>query len=150
MPAPRCEGGKDTLAVDELAMALLSRLVEESPWEPKTRRLAMRSSTECAHRDWAVHAQEILNRRFREPTSLDELAREAHCSPYHLARVFRRETGRTIHAYLVQLRLREAVERLDRATDLTALALSLGFASHSHFTDAFRRAFGVAPSSLRR
>lgn len=140
----------DPLQVDELAMALLSRLVGEGPWEPKTRCLAMRSSTERAHRDWAFHAQEILNQRYREPTSLDRLAREVHCSPYHLARVFRRETGRTIHAYLVQLRLREALERIDRTTDLTHLALSLGFASHSHFTDAFRRSFGVAPSSLRR
>ena len=140
----------DTLQVDELAMALLSRLVEEGPWDKKTRQLAARASTERAHRDWAVHAQEALNRRFREPTSLDELAREVHCSPYHLARVFRRETGRTIHAYLVQLRLREALERLDRATDLTQLALSLGFASHSHFTDAFRGTYGVSPSSLRR
>jgi AraC-like DNA-binding protein len=32
--------------------------------------------------------------------------------------------------------------------NLTALALELGFASHSHFTDTFRRAFGVAPSAV--
>lgn len=149
MATPSPERGMDPLQVDELAMALLSRLIGEGPWEPKTRRLAARASTERAHRDWAFHAQEILNRRYREPASLDQLARAVHCSPYHLARVFRRETGRTIHAYLVQLRLREALERIDRATDLTQLALSLGFASHSHFTDAFRRSFGVAPSSLR-
>jgi AraC-like DNA-binding protein len=38
---------------------------------------------------------------------------------------------------------------LDGCGDLTALALDLGFSSHSHFTDAFRRRFGMAPSSLR-
>jgi AraC family transcriptional regulator len=43
------------------------------------------------------------------------------------------------------------MERLvQQETDLAALALDLGFASHSHFSDAFRRAFGVAPSECRR
>ncbi|MFH1680297.1 MAG: helix-turn-helix domain-containing protein [Candidatus Eisenbacteria bacterium] len=40
-----------------------------------------------------------------------------------------------------------ARERFNRRTDL---ALDVGFASHSHFTDAFRREFGVSPSDLRR
>jgi AraC-like DNA-binding protein len=31
-----------------------------------------------------------------------------------------------------------------------ALALELGFSSHSHFTDAFRREFGKAPSEIRK
>jgi AraC family transcriptional regulator len=34
--------------------------------------------------------------------------------------------------------------------DLAAVALDVGFASHSHFTDAFRREFGRAPSEVRR
>jgi len=34
--------------------------------------------------------------------------------------------------------------------ELAPLALDLGFASHSHFTAAFRAAYGVVPSALRR
>lgn len=34
--------------------------------------------------------------------------------------------------------------------DLTDIALSFGFSSHSHFTDSFRREFGIPPSRLRR
>ena len=50
----------------------------------------------------------------------------------------------------MQLRLTAAARIiLDGCDDLTALALDLGFSSHSHFTDAFRRRFGMAPSSLR-
>jgi len=33
--------------------------------------------------------------------------------------------------------------------DLTMLALDTGFSSHSHFTAAFRRAFGCTPSQFR-
>ena len=39
---------------------------------------------------------------------------------------------------------------LPRRDDLTALALDLGFSSHSHFTAAFRRAFGRPPAEFRR
>jgi AraC-like DNA-binding protein len=56
----------------------------------------------------------------------------------------------TIHQYLLQLRLREgAAAVLEGERDLTALGLRLGFSHHSHFTEAFRRAFGVPPSRLR-
>jgi len=48
------------------------------------------------------------------------------------------------------LRLAAAVRAiLEGCNDLTGLAFDLGFSSHSHFTEAFRRRFGIAPSSLR-
>ena len=62
---------------------------------------------------------------------------------------FRAVTGQTIHAYRMQLRVRSALERIERASDLSAVALALGFSSHSHFTASFRRAFGVTPSGVR-
>ena len=70
-------------------------------------------------------------------------------SPFHLARVFRRESGLTIHAYVHQLRLRTALERVMDREDLSRVAVDLGYATHSHFTASFRRSFGVPPSSLR-
>jgi AraC-like DNA-binding protein len=79
------------------------------------------------------------------------VARAVHASPFHLARVFRERAGVPIHRYLTRLRLRAAIERLaDGADDLTALALDLGFSSHGHFTDTFRREFGRTPSDVRR
>jgi AraC-like DNA-binding protein len=74
-----------------------------------------------------------------------------HYSPYHLARLFRREVGVPIHQYVNRLRLAAALERLaDGVADPTELALDLGYSSHSHFSDYFRRAFGTSPSAFRR
>ena len=82
--------------------------------------------------------------------SLTRLAREAGCSPFHLARVFRQENGLPVHRYLTRLRLALALSRLEQGeSNLSALALDLGFSSHGHFTAVFRSAFGVPPSSLR-
>lgn len=100
-----------------------------------------------------------LVERTREPMvadpgaqhSLELLALHVGCSPFHLARVFHRTTGRTIHDYLVQLRLRLCYFRVrEPGSDLLTLALEHGFSSHSHFTAAFRKTFGMTPTGLRQ
>jgi AraC-like DNA-binding protein len=99
-----------------------------------------------------------LVERTREPMvtdpggdhTLELLALHVGCSHYHLARVFHRTSGRTIHDYLVQLRLRLCFFRVqDASCDLLAVALEHGFSSHSHFTAAFRKSFGITPSAMR-
>lgn len=71
-------------------------------------------------------------------------------SRFALCRQFRAATGRSVSAYREDLRLVRAVQRLrDGEADLAALALSLGFSSHSHFTLRFRRRLGRAPAAVR-
>jgi AraC-like DNA-binding protein len=100
--------------------------------------------------DLVAGAQAILAETFREPLRLEEVARELATSATYLCRVFRRVTGQTLSDYRRTLRVRFALERLtDSRTDLASLARSLGFSSQSHFTQSFRRAFGVTPSRFR-
>lgn len=95
--------------------------------------------------------REFLNESFTRPIRLADVAAAAGCSVWHAARQFRQATGSTIHAYLLQIRLRHALEELrQHAEDLTRLALDLGFSSHSHFTAAFHAEFGLTPREARR
>jgi AraC family transcriptional regulator len=129
----------DALFVEETALHLLRSVL---------RRRELRAAP-AAHRALAEAAKELLVATMTEPVSLHELAARLSVSPFHLARVFRRETGYSLHAYRIHLRVRQALVRLPESRgSLTSLALELGFASHSHFTDTFRRAFGVAPSAV--
>jgi AraC family transcriptional regulator len=82
--------------------------------------------------------------------SLAEIARVVGASPGYLTQLFRAVEGVPLHAYLTQLRLARALVELPHAEDLTALAMELGFSSHSHFSARFRRAFGLTPSAFRR
>lgn len=114
-------------------------------------RRRLRKGTDDDHRDRVEAAKTYLAGRLGERVTLDDVARAVYVSPFHLSRVFHESTGVPIHRYLTQLRLRSSLEQLtDGANDLTALALELGFSSHSHFTDTFRREFGHAPSDVRR
>lgn len=99
----------------------------------------------------ANRVKSMLTTRFRERLTLDQIAQEVNYSAYYLCRVFRNQTGFTIHQYLDQIRLRTSLEFVSQEdTDLTSLALTLGYSSHSHFTHSFRRAFGAPPSELRQ
>lgn len=98
----------------------------------------------------ATRARRVLAERGPRPLRVTDLARALDCSPFHLIHTFRRVEGTTICAHHAQVRLRAAAIRLIAAPggDLSSLALDFGFSSHSHFTAAFRRAFGMTPSTL--
>lgn len=138
------DGERDELALEELLVALVEGVLDPDG-------SAAPADTDVASAPLAEAVRTVLARRFREQLTLPELAAEVGVSPYHLHRRFRAATGWTIHAYRDHLRLREGLARvLDGEADLSALAFDLGYASHSHFTERFRRAFGATPSQVRR
>jgi AraC-like DNA-binding protein len=101
--------------------------------------------------DLVEAARDVIARRITDDLSLTEIASEVQSSVFSLARAFKARTGFSMHAYRNQLRLRAALERMrDPDCGLTDIAIDLGFSSHSHFTETFRRAFGRPPSLVRR
>lgn len=86
-----------------------------------------------------------------EPLTVARLAGVAGLSASHFLRAFREHTGKPPHAYLFDLRVRQA-ERLALETDLTLaeVASSTGFSSQSHMTTALRKVSSRTPGELRR
>jgi AraC family transcriptional regulator len=139
-------GSLSTRAAEDAALTLVAATLHSAG----NTRSTGHDRTRTAHRELAEAAKSVIARSFTESLALGTLARRLGTSPYHLARVFRAETGFSVHAYRQSLRLRMALERLPSYGEgLTMLALELGFSSHSHFSATFRREFGVAPSALR-
>jgi AraC-like DNA-binding protein len=104
-----------------------------------------------SRRDLARAVLEHLVLHFDQRIQLDDLAERFSFSRYHISRVFRQQIGTTIQRSLDGLRLRHALDALlSGQADLAELAFALGYSSHSHFTLAFRRTFGMAPRELRQ
>ena len=139
----------DRLFVEETVLRLLDRVAANAArFRGVEQREAPTSRIGAGEVVDAV--REILGTRYREDLSLADLGRRTGYSVFHLSRVFRDKTGLTLHAYQNRMRLLTALERVaEPGTDLACVALDLGYASHSHFTAAFRRAFGVTPSAFR-
>jgi AraC-like DNA-binding protein len=134
-------GELDELAADELLLKLIVLAVRgrhsNDALHPATRRLVDR-------------AKAFLGANWDNAVRLSEIASATGASPTYLTDAFRRTEGVPLHRYLVQLRLARALEEIPHSSDLTELALRLGFASHSHFTSAFRTAFCCTPSDFRQ
>ncbi len=82
--------------------------------------------------------------------TLSEVAAEIHGSPVYLTQVFQQVEGMPLYRYQLRLRLARSLDLLEHYDDLTALSLDLGFSSHSHFSAAFREAYGRSPSDFKR
>ncbi|MEO8276904.1 MAG: AraC family transcriptional regulator [Thermoanaerobaculia bacterium] len=146
-PTASGPGELDALAVEEEVGQLFAAVVARSYAGRRSENAPpARPEPEAVRR-----ARELLAARFREALNLSELARECGLSSFRLAHLFRRETGSSLHAWRVRLRLQAALDELSDSPrpDLTELALDLGFSSHSHFSASFRRCFGVTPSAMR-
>jgi len=138
------------LEIEELALELLNDVLVDVEWQRAEWR-TQRAATLQIQRRWTERARLLVAERPEVKLSLAEIARKVYCSPFHLSRIFRATVGSSIHQYQLRLRLALALDRLAQGSEnLTELGLALGFSSHSHFTAAFQKAFGLSPSSFRR
>jgi AraC-like DNA-binding protein len=143
-------GEASPLEIEERTLVLSGLLMQRGsggahPMERSTRGYGWR-----AQRELVEAACHVIALRFSEKLLVGEIAHAVGSSPFHLSRLFRREVGVPIHRYLLQIRLRAALDRMADTDDaLSRLALDVGFSSHSHFTTAFRREFGRAPGRFR-
>jgi len=140
----------DLVQVEEVMLGVLARVLRRSY---VARGVAVRSTpgTRAAAREVVERVRAYALVHLDQRLTLADLARRAERSPFQLCRAFRHATGGAVHRWLLRLRLHASLERVaEPGSDLTTVALDFGFASHSHFTAAFRRAFGLTPSELRR
>jgi AraC family transcriptional regulator len=139
----------DPLFVEEEMIGVLRGLLCRAYDQRRARTAAARPPARAAELVDRIRAHALAHPG--EKLTLARFAAVAGCTPFHLCRAVRSTTGGTLHAWLVRLRLHVALERVaEPGSDLTEIALDLGFSSHSHFTEAFRRAFGMTPSAFRR
>lgn len=82
--------------------------------------------------------------------SLGRLAALVGMTTHQLLVAFRAAFGTTPSQYVITQRLRRAQwHLLHSRLDITAIALTTGFSSHSHLTSAFTRRFGYPPQRFR-
>ena len=132
--------GVDAPYARSLCEALLRHFARQS-------RGPLADSTCCAVTARAIRD---IESRFAEPLSVQALAAAAGVSAAWFSELFKRETGRSPHQYLLQVRIERVREAL-RTTGLPLgdIAQNYGFASQSHLNAAFRKWTGMTPAQFR-
>lgn len=91
-----------------------------------------------------------ISAHLSEPLTVEELAARAFVSEYHFIRVFKRETGTTPHAYIVDARIHAAKYLLvNSEAPLKRICEQCGFSSTSVFCASFKRKVGTSPLDYR-
>jgi AraC family transcriptional regulator len=132
----------EPLEAESLALTLIQRALG-----PRTTHAAGAS---IGRQRLVDRAKLVLSSDLARRWSLTEIAAEVHCSAVYLTQVFQQVEGLPLYRYQLRLRLARALDLLSQYDDLTALSLDLGFSSHSHFSAAFREAYGRSPSEFRQ
>jgi AraC family transcriptional regulator len=167
-PGPMLAFREQRLRIDARAQALVAqlrhalRLESVEPLEGESMALALvrqalGSRTEhssvaatAGRRKLVDRAKLVLATDLARRWTLAEIAAEVGGSPVYLTQVFKQVEGLPLYRYQLRLRLARALDLLPQYDDLTALGLDLGFASHSHFTTAFRQVYDLSPSEFRQ
>lgn len=87
-----------------------------------------------------------MDAHLAEDLTVDALAEQFYISKYHLMRLFRKETGATIHTYLTLRRLTRARELIEGGMRATEACYRCGFRSYSSFTRAYGKHYGMTPT----
>ena len=97
------------------------------------------------------HAIDYIFDHLHEPLKMEELAAAEGLNPSYFSRLFAREVGQTVKAYILSVKIRTAAHILRNSEyPISDISLSLGFSSQSAFTAAFRKLTGETPASYRK
>lgn len=91
-----------------------------------------------------------IHNHYSESLSYDAFAELYHLNPIYMNRVFKKNTGVSLHAFLTNYRINTAMELL-RSTNMGVkeIATTVGFSDFPHFIKTFKKATGKAPTDYR-
>lgn len=91
--------------------------------------------------------EENINQR---TLSVEQVAAHLQLSSRHLARLFKRDTGSSLLACIIERRMKLACQYLTQSQyTIAKIGFHVGYASSSSFVKVFQRHFGVAPTAYR-
>lgn len=94
-------------------------------------------------------AIDYIQAHLGDDISLTKLAEAVGMSQYHFSRLFKQTTGFSPYQYVIKCRVERGKELLRHNTlSITDISLEVGFSSHSHFTQNFKRLVGVTPKQF--
>lgn len=93
---------------------------------------------------------DYLDANFSENISIAQLSSDLFISRYYLMRIFKQETGKTIHEYLTERRMRTAVGMIRNGFPIFDIIEMVGYSDYSLFYKNFCKYMGVSPKEYQK
>jgi AraC family transcriptional regulator, transcriptional activator of the genes for pyochelin and ferripyochelin receptors len=102
-------------------------------------------------KDYMMYAREYITSKLESPPSLSELAKIVGINEYKLKRGFKETFGNTVFGYISDARLDIAKNNLlETNRTVSDISSELGYLSVQHFSNAFKKKFGLSPSHFKK
>lgn len=92
----------------------------------------------------------FIKHHLYEEISLERLEKEFFISKYHISREFKRQTGITVHQYIVKAKLDLCKRLLEKGYPMTEIYKICGLGNYNNLFRAFKREFGITPGEYVR
>ena len=112
--------------------------------------MCIRDRSEAHYDPKIAQVMSYINENLCGELSVDVLAERVFLSKYHFMRLFKAQTGVTVHTYVRQKRLVNAARLIREGTPAAKAAADSGFTDYSAFHRAFRESFGMSPGKLKK
>ena len=131
---------RDRIKVFSLILELIYRLDKDS------KRQFYRDKLKSGNYEIIENVIKYIKENLTSDLSLNTVASYASLSPIHFHNCFKAATGKTLHEYVEEQRIKKSAELLV-STDLTLTEISYecGFSSQSYFSYAFKRKMKMTP-----
>ncbi len=92
-----------------------------------------------------------IKQNYTKKITLNDLAAHMHFSPAYISRIFHKETGSTLNAYINRYRIDKAIDLLENShLPIKQIATMVGFGNISHFNRVFKDLTGKVPAECRK
>ena len=99
----------------------------------------------------AIKIIEFIHKNFAQKITLDKIGKAMFFSPGYCDNIFRRETGRSIIDYLIEIRITEAKRLIfEGEISLSAVSEAVGFDDYNYFSRVFKKRTGYTPNEYRK
>jgi two-component system response regulator YesN len=111
--------------------------------------VAVRQSLELYTKSTILKAKEIIDHRYQENLTLEELAHSVLISPFYFCRLFREEMGVSFTEYLTKVRMSKSLDFLAQGMSVKECCFAAGYNDPNYFSRIFRKYYQVSPSEYR-
>ena len=135
----------DKIIIHSLILELIYTLSKDS------QKLFFRESIKSSNYKVIETTINYIKTNLTSDLSLETVSEFAGFSPIHFHNCFKASTGKTLHEYVEEQRIKKAANMLITTNNtLTQIAYECGFSSQSYFSYAFKRKMQLTPREYAR
>ncbi|MBR3358736.1 MAG: response regulator [Solobacterium sp.] len=95
--------------------------------------------------------KDYIDEHLSENIRKEDLTDLMHLNEDYLTRLFKKETGMSIKAYIIQRKMYAARELLQTTSlSVSSVAIQMGYSNFSHFAASYKKEFGITPAEEKK